>query len=401
MQFHIKPEKIFVVLFFIIVLTFLSCSKDKAGEKEVPAKVNNPVQESALTTITLSEMAEQRLGIETALAEFKNIPEVLKASAEIIAVPGRNVLVSSPVAGTVLYTDQVQNALAGRTVKKGQEIMRLLLMPPEKDALNAREEVSIKKIEYEVSLAKAKRAEQLYKDKAISEKGLQEAKAALAAAKGALNAAKARLDLLDGAGLDSAQSDFSAMVLEAPFNGLLQSVLVASGQKVAASTPLFEVAAINPLWLRVFVYVGDLDKIDRRAEARIALLGESGSALNIQAKPVKGPAVSDPAIASSDLYYELMNENGALRIGQKVMAYLPLISTETNTIIPSSAVIYDMYGGTWVYVKKAPQVYERRRVEISHTPGNFSVISRGLESGEEIAITAVAELYGTEFGGSK
>jgi len=394
-------NRLAVIIIIIFVIGLVSCNKDDTAKNDVPAKVDNPVKESSLTTVTLSEMAEKRLGIETALAESKNIPAVLKSSAEIIAIPGRNVLVSAPVAGTILYSNNVQNSLAGRTVKKGQEVMRLLLMPPEKDALNAREEVSVKEIEYNVALAKTQRAEQLYKDKAISEKLLQEAQAALAAAKGALNGAKARLSLLDGAVLDSTNSDFSAMILEAPYNGVLQQILIASGQKVAAATPLFEVAALNPLWLRVSVYVGDLTKIDRSADILISPLGDNPNEIEIKAKPVNGPPLSDPVIASSDLYYELMNERGKFRIGQKVMAFLPLISTERNVIIPSSAVIYDMYGGSWVYVKKAPLTYQRHRVEISHTPDSFSVITRGLGAGEEIAITAVAELYGTEFGGGK
>jgi RND family efflux transporter MFP subunit len=274
-------------------------------------------------------------------------------------------------------------------------------MPPEKDALNVREEVSIKEIEYNVALARMQRAEELFKDKAISEKLLQEAQASLAAAKGALNASKARLNLLTGTSLDSTDSNFSAMILDSPFDGVLQRSLVAPGQMVAASTPLFEVAGLNPVWLRVSVYVGDLSKIDRAADVLIVPLGINSNDIVIKAKPVNGPPLSNPAMASSDLYYELMNEMDEFRIGQKVMAFLPLRSSEKNVIIFSSAVIYDMYGGSWVYVKNAPLTYERRRVEISHTPGNMAVITRGLEAGEEIAITAVAELYGTEFGGGK
>lgn len=402
MNLHSKLQNRFAVIIMIIfTVSLVSCSKDDTAKKEVPAKVDNPVKESSLTTVTLSEMAEKRLGIETTLAESKNIPAVLKSTAEIIAIPGRNVLVSAPVAGTILYSNNVRKSLAGRTVKKGQEVMRLLLMPPEKDALSAREEVSVKEIEYNVALAKAQRAEQLYKDRAISEKLLQESQAALVAAKAALNGAKARLNLLDGTVLDSTSSNFSAMILEAPYNGVLQRVLIASGQKVAAATPLFEVAALNPLWLRVSVYVGDLVKINRSADILISPLGNNLNDIEIKAKPINGPPLSDPAMASSDLYYEVMNEEGKLRIGQKVMAFLPLISKERNVIIPSSAVIYDMYGGSWIYVKKAPLTYERRRIEISHTLESMSVITRGLEVGEEIVMTAVAELYGTEFGGGK
>ena len=63
--------------------------------------------------------------------------------------------------------------------------------------------------------------------------------------------------------------------------------------------------------------------------------------------------------------------------------------------------MYDIYGGTWIYVKVSPQIYSRRRVEVSRILDNFAVLTRGVNVGEEVVTTAAAELYGTEFGGGK
>ena len=50
----------FFALYYILAYT--SCSSDESSTKQDPATVKNPVKETALTTVTLSESAEQRCG---------------------------------------------------------------------------------------------------------------------------------------------------------------------------------------------------------------------------------------------------------------------------------------------------------------------------------------------------
>jgi multidrug efflux pump subunit AcrA (membrane-fusion protein) len=191
------------------------------------------------------------------------------------------------------------------------------------------------------------------------------------------------------------------MVLVSPFDGILQKILVAPGQTVPASTPLFEVASQNPLWVKTFVYSGNLSKIDKKENATISLLGENNNDMVISVKPVQGPPLSNAGIVASDLYYELPNEQGNFRIGQKVMVFLPQSTTEEKYVIPFSSLIYDLHGGSWVYIKISAQTYSRHRVEVSHRQENNAILSRGVRTGDEVAVTGVAELYGIEFGGGK
>jgi cobalt-zinc-cadmium efflux system membrane fusion protein len=318
------------------LLVLISCRNDKTGPKETPAKVANPVTETALTTITLSAKAEERLGIETAVVEARELPGVLKAGGEIIAVPGREANVTAPVSGTVLYAQTGPPITAGLRVKKGQEIMRLLLMPPEKELSTAQAEVAVKQAEYEVALAKYRRLEELFEDKAVSEKSLQQAQAELTSARATLSTAKGRLELLNSSSLDSVQQNLSTFVLESPIGGVLQHVFVAPGQTVPVSAPLFVVCAQTPVWIRVPVYVGDLKKIDIDKEAETTAMGGILPDERIFARPVQGPPLSDALSASSDLFYELANSDGRLRIGHKVMVFLPLTSSESSYTVPFS-----------------------------------------------------------------
>ncbi len=379
-----------------------ACGKSQTpAEKSAPAKVANAVEESALTTVTLSLKAEERLGIEVASVERKSLPGSQELGGEIMAVPGTEVKVSAPVAGTVLKSSQGKIAQAGNLVKRGEEVMRLLMLPPEKDLLSAREDVAVKQKQLEVTQAKADRSEQLLKSRALSEKRYEEIQAELNMAKAALRTAKARQDLLMGADVDAASENLTTLVLHSPVSGVLLRISVASGQTVPAATVLFDVASVDPVWVRVPVYVGHVSKFNLTTEARIQVLGRNQSPTYLNAKPIQGPPLSDASSASADIYFEISNQERLFRIGQKVKVLIQELSIQENLVLPWSAILYDIHGGSWVYVKNASQVYSRRRVEISHIVADSAVVIRGVSEGDEVVVAGAAEIFGTEFGVGK
>jgi len=392
-----------LLLFIVLAVIFSSCGKGRlpAEKPQPPAKVENAVKEPELSKVTLSAQAEERLGIEVVRAEQRQLPGAMKLGGEVMAVPGNEVLIAAPAAGTVLNAKAGPSAQAGRAVKKGQEVLRLMLMPPEKDLIGAREELSVKQMQLDVAQAKADRAQQLLASRAVSQKDYEDAQVELAKAKGAFLAAQGRLNLLSGRELDAASGNLSTIVLESPFDGVLLRVFVTSGQTVPASTPLFEIARPNPVWVRVPVYVGDFNKIELKKEATIQPFGANPQSARLKAKPIQGPPLSDASSASADLYFEISNPDNTFRIGQKVSVSLVRKSPEDSLVVPASAVLYDIDGGNWVYTRTAPHVYTRRRVEVSHFLDNLAVLTRGLKAGEDVVAAGAVELFGTEFGVGK
>jgi len=398
----LKRAFLLTIILLVVPIVIMSCGQGKdSAKKESPAKINNPVKEDELTTITLTPRAEERLGVETVPATYRHMPGFMEVGGEIIAPPGTEIKVSAPFSGTVMRTKKGQSLHAGANVKEGQEIMRLLLMPPEQELMGAQEDVAVKQVEYDVARAKMARTEQILKDGATSEKALQEAQAQLATATAALNAARGKLNLLNGKGGDSAGSGLSTLVLGAPVDGVLYHVYVAPGQTVPASTALFDVVSQSPVWVRVPVYSGSLSRIDLSGNAFVEPLGNPNQTPAAHAGPIQGPPLSNAISATSDLYYQLPNEDERFRIGERVRVKLILQSEEKGLVIPWSAIVYDMYGGTWVYIETAPHVFSRRRVEISRIMDDIVVIKRGIAENDRVVFTAVAELYGTEFGGGK
>ncbi len=391
----------FILLFFLIIICVCSKSELSEAKSDKPAKVINGVKESQLTTIILTPTAEQRLGIETVVADYQSVRSILKLGGEIISPPGHQARIAAPMAGTVFGIDSDDLLPAGTWVKRGQGVLSLLLLTPEKDLAGAREAVEVKQVQLEVAQAQADRAKQLLQDKATSEKLYLQAQAGLAVAKAALKAAEARLYLLDGTGMKSATEGLSTFVLKSPVDGVIQRIYVAPGQSVSASTLLFEVASQDPVWVRVPVYVGDMVKVDQKKDAIIQPLGNVRKIKVFNAKPVSGPPLSDPVSVSSDLFFEISNTDGFFRTGQKVSVSLTKHGSGNRIVVPWSAIMYDINGGNWVYLKTAMHTYSRRRVEVSNVIDGNAVVTRGINKDDEIVITAAAELFGTEFGGGK
>ncbi len=391
----------FVLLFFIVFICACSKNEHPKGKSNKPAKVINGVKESELTTVILSQKAEQRLGIETSVAEYQSIRNTLRLGGEIISPPGHEARIVAPMTGTVYGINSDQLLPAGTRVKRGQAIMNLLLLTPEKDLAGVREAVEVKKVQLEVAQAQVDRAEQLLRDKATSKKIYLEAQVGLAAASAALKAAEVRLRLLDGTGMESATEGLSAFVLKSPVDGVIQRIYVAPGQAVPASTLLFEIASQDPVWVRVPVYVGDVVKIDQHKDAVIQPLGNVSNISVYKAKAVNGPPLSDPNSVSSDLFFEIANSECIFRTGQKVSVLLTKLDSGNRIVIPRSAIMYDINGGNWVYLRAAPHTYSRRRVEISSVTDGLAVLTRGINNGDEIVTAGAAELFGTEFGGGK
>ncbi len=103
-----RKQFIQVIKIFSLFLLFgfVSCGKpDQSTERiETPAKVTNAVEESELSTIKLTPKAEERLGIEISAVEIRELPGHLNVGGEINALPGNEVSIEAPLAGTILST---------------------------------------------------------------------------------------------------------------------------------------------------------------------------------------------------------------------------------------------------------------------------------------------------------
>ena len=399
---HKLLQSFSIALASVVLAGMWSCANETppSSHASPPAKVANGVKEADLATVTLSPEAEQRLGVKTARVEKRRLPHTMRLGGEIIALPGRQAFVTAPVAGIVLAPEGSWPQ-SGVRVRKGQALLRLLPLPAERDLLGTPEEVALKKIQFEVAQARAKRAAQLLADNAGSEKAHEEAISALASAEAAFKAAAARLRLAQNLVPDSAALALSTMTLASPFDGVIRQINVAPQQTVATGAELFEVASQHPVWVRVPIYVGDLSTLDPQQPAQVEGLDHASGSASRAARAVQGPPLGETNAASADLFFELSNADSRFRLGEKVRVTLTQRRDTESLLVPFSAILYDIHGGTWVYARTAPQVYARQRVELHHVADSLAVLTRGPAPEVEVVSVGAAEIFGTEFGGGK
>jgi RND family efflux transporter MFP subunit len=352
-----------------------------ASAPPAAAKVQAPVREAALTTVTLTPKA---------LARTRTV------GGEVMAVPGSETIVNAPFAGTLEAAGA--SPAPGTSVARGRTIFRLVpIAPAERDAhVDAERAVNDALARVEVATKKVQRAEMLARDGAGSRRAVEEAQGELNIATTDLKAARDRLALAERSNVTA-----SGIQLEAPYAGLVKNVRVTAGQTVASGTPLFELVRLDTVWIRVPVYVGESDDIDRTAPARIVGLGDPQDAEGQVARPIPAPPSADPATAAVDLYFALANRGDAFRPGQRVSVRLTRKGENESLVVPRASLLHDAFGGTWVYEATEPHVYVRRRVAVADLVGMLAVLEQGPAPGVRVVTGGAAELFGTEFGAGK
>jgi RND family efflux transporter MFP subunit len=375
-----------------------SCGRDAPPPASTTpaAKVTAPVPEASLTTIKLTDDAQKRLGIETVAAEHRTIARTRSVGGEIVPAGGAQITVTAPVAGTLGAGSRP--ATVGVHVEKGQVVLMLVpLAPAERDVrIEAERLVGEAVGRQEMAAKRVARARQLARDGSGSVRAAEEAEADLAVADAALKAARDRLTLAARTVTPS-----GALPLAAPHTALLRTLHATPGQTVSAGAPLFDLVAIDTVWLRVPLYAGDVDTVDRRAPAGVVPLGAASGERGVTATPIPAPPTADAATAGIDLFYRIANRDRTLQPGQRVTVRLPLRTREESLVVPRAAVLYDASGGTWVYEARDGGTFVRHRVALADLVGDTAVLRQGPPAGTRVVTLGAAELFGTEFGVGK
>jgi RND family efflux transporter MFP subunit len=342
--------------------------------------------------------------------------------------PGRSVIVSAPVAGTVQPPPGGSPPAAGGAVAKGQVVYALLplLTTEARTTLTTAlvdAEGLVRSAEVQLGAAETNltRAKQLQSESAGTKRSVDDAQAQYDLAQKGLEAARARREVLakatqGGGGAGSV----APLEITSPDAGVLRNVQAAPGQMVSAGAMMFEVINTAKVWVRVPVYAGDAGDVAADEPASVGPLGgargtgptgggtsatkpatPAADAWPRPAKPVAAPPSADALGSTVDLFYELDNAGGLLKPGQRVAATVPLRGEEASLVVPWSAVVYDVHGGAWVYATVGPHAYSRRRVEVRHVADGAAVLAAGPPEGTAVVTQGVAEMFGNEMGFAK
>jgi RND family efflux transporter MFP subunit len=388
-----------VTLLFSCAALLSGCRDAKPATASPPAaKVENAVKESELSRVTLTPEAETRIGIKVAGVADKDVPDTRILAGEVVVPPGMSFDVAAPVAGTVAAAAEAEAVSAGRLVRRGEPLFRIVpLLPAERDLrINAERDAAAAAAIVDAARKKVARAEQLLADGSGSRRALEEARAELGNAEAAVKAADERLAVVDRSPINKA----SELVVSAPSDGIVETVSAASGQAVAASAPLLRISRLDRLWIKVPIYAGDRRALDLQRGAQVLRLDDPPDAPGLPARVVAAPPTANANASAVDAAFELTGR-ADLHPGERVLVRLWGRGSGRAPVISESALIHDIHGSVWVYEQTGPRVFVRRRVEVRDTAGGLAIVVRGLNPGAVVVTTGAAELYGVEFGAGK
>ncbi len=398
-----------------------------ATVSEKPAKVEKLPVETDLATISLTSDADRRLGITTAAVIRREVTRRRTLGGQAVVPSGRTIVVTAPLAGVVTRVGLPAIALPGSTVSASDPLLAIRpLLSAERDVPTPAEQVAlvgaranlmaaqtvaagdVDRSQAEVDGAQIAfdRAKKLFADRAGARRAVDDTEALLNIANSTLTAAEERntqltqlIKMLDA---EPASGNASMLPMTTPISGIVNRIEVSEGQTIAAGAVLFEIVNLETLWIRVPVFVDLLAEIQTNETARlVSLSGGTTDQSSVPAKPVAAPPTADPITSSADLYYEIDNRQLALRPGQRVGVELATSVTEKSLIVPTASVLYDIYGGTWVYSVTGERQYTRSRISIRFVAGDDAVLESGPTEGRLVVVDGAAELFGTEFGAGK
>lgn len=371
---------------------------------EPAAKVETVMKEERLNTITLTERAEQRLGVKVEPIAMKTVQRSRLYSGEIITPVGRRGVVTAPFGGLVKAPAEGLPK-AGDTVRKGQIILILLqVLTAEARSATATAQVDADMqagnaaTQLQAAKVALERARTLHADGVGARRTVQEAQAVYDTAAKTMEAARAR-ELL----LEESLNEGTAAPIEvaAPEDGVLRKLSAANGQNVPGGTALFEMGDLTTAWVRVTLPVGDLEDIARDQEVQIGSLSAHASQPMRPAMPVSAPPLANPQTYTVDLIYVLHDSGEEAIPGRRVGVLTPVGRSKDSPTLPASAVVFDALGGSWVYEQTAPLTYARKRVTVDYIAGGNAVISGGPAVGANIVTVGAQAMFGAETGTMK
>jgi hypothetical protein len=328
---------------------WLTCHGDPVGEPAVAAPAVNvgaAVDESALATLTLSEGAARRLGIETTPVALERIARSRRYGGQLTWAPASD----RPLDGSATYA--LLSTLAPVDVLRMADL-------------------------------------QIAADGALAS-----ARILAEAAQQTLAWAEGRLAARAGSQRELAAARSQAQVAEVALRS-------ARERRALLGAPVLGAQASDALWVRVPVYAGDADRLRGAHEVRVFRFGEAPGAPGRVARAVPVRLAPAAAAASADLLFELEDRDHGWQAGERVSVAIPLGGEHDALVVPWSAVLHDYHGGTWVYREIGAHRFERRRVVVEDVEGGRAALASGVEPGMAVVSAGSAELFGTELGFAK
>lgn len=333
--------------------------------------------------------------LKLALAEAGEMAPQVRVVGRVVPVPSNRAIVAPPVSG-IIQPGSIPRV--GQQVDRGQRLVTLVQTPTAAEAAQIRIEtmrvdaerrrLQQAEIEAQARLEEAThdlgRARRLYEKKAYSAKALEVDELNEKAMAAQLGAVQEQLKALQAP--PPARTTYE---VDSPISGTIVSVNKSAGEQVAPGEAIFDIVAMDTVWVEAPIFEKDLGKINRNAEAIFTTTAFPDK--EFRGRLVTLNAVVDEETRAAKAIFEVSNRSGELRVGMQANVRLDAGAKQTVLLVPRESVV-DNEGQKIVYVQLSGEQFERRNVVVGDEYGSKLAIVSGIKPGERIVTQGAYQL---------
>jgi membrane fusion protein, heavy metal efflux system len=174
---------------------------------------------------------------------------------------------------------------------------------------------------------------------------------------------------------------FQPEYMISPLDGIVADLHVRPGEIVTPNKTIIEI--VDPKKLLIEAYVFDPIIADN-VVGGVAILP-----LNPKIRTSLKVIGVSPKVGKEDqaihIIFKAEDHDPAIKIDMAVEVLADLKTHKQAIVIPKKALTEDTKG-SWVFIRKAPELFEMKKIQIGRTIGEWIVIEEGLSIGEQIVI---------------
>lgn len=316
----------------------------------------------------ITYLKEQAWKIDFANLEMKkqNFHEVIKTSGQILGAPGDEMVISAKSSGIVFYSGN--NSIAGSAISKGESVFVISGSGLTEDNIDTKFKEA--KSNYEKAKADMERANDLIKDRIISQKEYLEIKNHFETSQALFNSLS-RNFTGDGTRISS------------PITGYLKNIYVTEGQFVQIGDPLASISQNKKIVLKADVSQKYFSKLTTLQSANfITADHKTYNTADLNGKLLAfGKSTNDHNVYIP-VTFEIDNR-GEILPGSYVEIYLKLNSFSDALVVPVSSLMEEQ-GMYFVYVQTGGESFVKREIKIGESDGLHVLVISGLSEGERV-----------------
>ena len=339
-----------------------------------------------------------------------NVEKTVVASGSVESVNEVDVGAQASGKITNLYVKLGQEIKKGEMIADIDSTTQINTLNTKKAALvSYQAQLKAKKTAYDVALSSYNRLSKLYTQKATSLDSVNTAKSTLDNAKAEMEAIEANIKQAE-IEVNTAETNVGYTKITAPMDGTVISVPVSEGQTVNANqtTPtIVTIADLSKMKIKPEISEGDITKVKAGQEVSFTILSDSQTVYHsvIDSVDPANTTTSDSSSTStstsssssssttSAIYYYanvlIDNPDRTLRIGMTTENNIKIANAK-DVLLVSNMAIQKRDGKSFVNVLNDKNQPEQREVEIGVQNDFQTEIKSGLNEGEKVIVSQVA-----------